>query len=242
MYNEPLYEQNGVAMTSRAFDEYCRMFLLENELPASGRILDVAGGASSFTAELCKRGYDAFACDPLYKLTPDALLEHGLKELELAAAKLAAKLEAFVWKDYSSLEEHDAIRHDALQQFIMHYRHEKQQQTLSHKPLRYVTAELPTLPFRDHSFELVCCNHFLFLYQEQFDYSFHLQALQEMLRVTKQGGRIVAYPLVGFRNERYPHLDELIHDLQKQQISVRLRSTPFRFLPAAEHFLEITKQ
>ena len=259
MNNETLYEQTGVAMTCRSFEEYCRMFMLEDELPRHGNILDVAAGASSFTAELCKRGYEAFACDPLYKLTPDAMLKHGLQELELASSKLAAKQHAFVWKDYASLQEHDEIRHDSLQQFITHYQQEKNsddttsQHTYPLKKLavsdeknsgyfRYMAGALPKLPYADKSFELVCCNHFLFLYQEQFDASFHLEALQEMLRVTKQGGRIVVYPLVGFRNERYPELPQLIEKLHKQHTEVNLRSTPFRFLPAADHFLEIIKR
>jgi len=257
MNKETLYEQIGVAMTCRSFEEYCRMFLLEDELPHDGNILDVAAGASSFTAELCKRGYGAFACDPLYKLSPDAMLKHGMQELELASSKLAAKQHAFVWKDYASLEEHDEIRHASLQKFIDHYRQEKLEDrtdkeqpyssnssvaTLANRYSRYMTGALPKLPYPDNSFQLVCCNHFLFLYQEQFDASFHHNALQEMLRVTKQGGRILVYPLVGFSNERYPKLPQLIEELQKQHADVKLRNTPFRFLPAADQFLEIIKQ
>ncbi|MCM3635107.1 methyltransferase domain-containing protein [Paenibacillus camelliae] len=235
MNNETLYDQQGVAMTCRSFKEYCRMFLLEDELPRHGKVLDVASGASSFTAELCERGYEAYACDPLYKLTPNAMQKHGLAEHELASAKLSAKQHAFVWKDYASLQEHDELRQASLQQFIAHYRNNS-----AHS--RYVVGALPKLPFPDHTFELVCCNHFLFLYQEQFDENFHLEALLEMLRVTKQGGRIVVYPLVGFRNEIYPKLPLLIERLQEQHAEVRLRSTTFRFLPAADRFLEIIKR
>lgn len=239
--NESLYPQSGVAMTCRSFNEYCSMFMLDNELPKHGQILDVAAGASSFTAELRHRGYQAFACDPLYELSPDAMHQHGLQELELASQKLAAKQHAFVWKDYASLEAHDAVRRQSLEQFIHHYRKDKQQPPTEQATACYVAAKLPKLPFPDHTFELVLCNHFLFLYQEQFDYSFHLQAILEMLRITKQGGKVLLYPLVGFRNELYPQLDQLQQELVQAGAQVTLRSTAFRFLPAADSFLQVTK-
>ncbi len=45
------YEQIGVAMTCRSYEEYERMFACDFGGSKLGAILDIAGGASSFTAD-----------------------------------------------------------------------------------------------------------------------------------------------------------------------------------------------
>ena len=47
-------------------------------------------------------------------------------------------------------------------------------------------ASLPDLPFDDGAFELALSSHLLFLYSEQLDLTFHIRALQEMLRVATE--------------------------------------------------------
>lgn len=51
---------------------------------------------------------------------------------------------------------------------------------------RYVYAGLPVLPFADHQFDLSLSSHFLFLYNDNLSLEFHLQAINEMLRVSKE--------------------------------------------------------
>jgi hypothetical protein len=60
------YPQSGVASTCRSYEEYCAMFQLEEPESNFGTVLDVAGGASSFTAQLNARGAIAYAADPFY--------------------------------------------------------------------------------------------------------------------------------------------------------------------------------
>ncbi|WP_245308320.1 class I SAM-dependent methyltransferase [Halalkalibacter urbisdiaboli] len=103
-----------------------------------------------------------------------------------------------------------------------------------------MTGSLPKLPFPNDRFSLVLCNHFLFLYQDQFDYRFHLDAIEELIRVMKKGGTICIYPLVGFKDERYPFIDQLIERLN-QHVKVTETKTNFRFLPSATHYLRIDK-
>ncbi|WP_245308319.1 hypothetical protein [Halalkalibacter urbisdiaboli] len=64
------------------------MFQLTEPLLTKGKILDVAVGASSFTAECIKRGYDVMDLDPRYALSSKKISEFGLKELETAEEKI----------------------------------------------------------------------------------------------------------------------------------------------------------
>ncbi|MCR8660076.1 class I SAM-dependent methyltransferase [Paenibacillus endoradicis] len=234
MNNKELYAQQGVAMTCRSFEEYQSMFMLDKATLAKGKILDIAAGASSFTAECIHRGYDAMACDPLYKLNSEQIYEFGQQQLLIASEKLSSKKEAFVWNYYHDIQQHDDIREHSLDKFIESYKNDMDREV-------YVNAMLPNLPFQDDMFSCVICNHFLFLYQEQFDYSFHLAAIKEMIRVTKKGGIILLYPLVGFKDELYPHLDNLQQELSQMCVNVSIRTTEFRFLPSADGMLAILK-
>jgi SAM-dependent methyltransferase len=225
------YEQLGVAMTCRSFNEYKEMFMLDEHLLNKGKVLDVASGASSFVAELSKRGYDAVAVDPLYKLSLEEMNDLGNKEIEIATLKLDKIKDLFVWESYKSIESHNQIRINSFKQFLESYAKEE----------NYISAALPSLPFDNETFSLILCNHFLFLYQEQFDYEFHLKAINELIRITKKGGVIRIYPLVGFKNESYPYLDKLIKTLSSNGVEIELTSTNFRFIPTATHFLNIKK-
>jgi SAM-dependent methyltransferase len=229
-----LYAQTGVAMTCRSYQEYEQMFMLDQDLISKGLVLDVASGASSFTAELNRRGYSAVAVDPLYRLSSEEIGELGQTEINTAIRKLSEKENLFVWDYYDSLENHLKIRNHSLNHFLKAYERDINKE-------KYIPAELPSIPFGNDVFSLVLCNHFLFLYQEQFDYQFHLNAIEELIRVTKKGGTICIYPLVGFKDEVYPELNELIKSLNKNGVTAEMVETKFRFLPSATHFLKINK-
>ncbi|MDT2046801.1 class I SAM-dependent methyltransferase [Bacillus sp. 1780r2a1] len=234
MSTETFYEQVGVAMTCRSYKEYEEMFMLDESLLGKGPILDVAGGASSFSTKANEQGYDAFAVDPLYNLSFEEMMCKGQKEMQEASEKLNKSLSSFSWESYGSLAKHIEIRKHSLDLFLNQYQEKKANK-------RFVYGALPDLPFNNETFSLVLCNHFLFLYEEQFDFNFHLQAIQELIRVTKKGGEIRIYPLVNFRGERYPYLNKLLDTLSRESLSVKTINTLFRFVPAATEVLIIKK-
>lgn len=205
--------------------------MIEN---SNGRILDIASGASSLTAELNQKGYEAIAVDPLYTLTSEEIYDLGKKEIKIASQKLSQNENLFIWDNYKSLKHHDEIRERSLNQFIESYREDNNKE-------KYISATLPFLPFDNDTFSLVFCNHFLFLYREQFDYKFHLDAINEMIRITQKGGSILIYPLVDFKDGIYLHLNKLIDDISEIGINIKINKTEFRFLPSATNFLTIEK-
>lgn len=234
MCKTELYAQSGVAMTCRSYQEYKEMFMLKEGLLRNGRILDIASGASSLTAELNQKGYEAIAVDPLYTLTSEEIYDLGKKGIKIASQKLSQNENLFIWDNYKSLKHHDEIRERSLNQFIESYREDNNKE-------KYISATLPFLPFDNDTFSLVFCNHFLFLYREQFDYKFHLDAINEMIRITQKGGSILIYPLVDFKDGIYLHLNKLIDDISEIGINIKINKTEFRFLPSATNFLTIEK-
>ncbi|WP_079908600.1 methyltransferase domain-containing protein [Paenibacillus sp. 32352] len=228
------YEQAGVAMTCRSFTEYELMFALDKEQLQEGPILDVASGASSFSAEAAAKGYRSQAADPLYSMDAEAIREHGEREIELSTRKLDAIKDVYDWSYYGDLDRHRAMREQSLQRFIEDFkRHEGSD--------KYTAARLPELPFDNDSFSLVLCSHFLFLYQEQFDEAFHLQAVRELLRVCRQGGRVLIYPLYSLRWERYPALDSMLAELSSEGITVETGVSRLAFIPESTEFLILKK-
>jgi SAM-dependent methyltransferase len=228
------YEQTGVAMTCRSFAEYERMFALGEASLGKGPILDVAAGASSFTAEACLLGYQAQAVDPLYHMSAERIYGHGQLEIETSTAKLEKMKESFNWSYYGTLERHQAGRAASLNKFVSDY-------SRPDAFLRYSAGLLPDLPYDNESFSLVLCSHFLFLYHEQFDYSFHLNALKELLRICKPGGEIRLYPVVTLRWEEYPHLNELMDDLRSIGAQPSLETSCLPFIPGSDKLLNVRK-
>ncbi|MFD1677782.1 class I SAM-dependent methyltransferase [Alicyclobacillus fodiniaquatilis] len=236
MTEEPkaVYEQIGVAMTCRSFQEYVDMFQLTSAMLAHGPILDVAAGAASFCAEAQQKGLQTTAVDPLYTLLPETIQAHGERETKAATEKLVKLADVYDWDYYGSPAAHEENRLRSLEFFVADYQKDQQHQ-------RYVRGELPSLPFADNAFSLVLCSHFLFLYHDQFDLPFHLNAVRELIRVCKPGGQIRIYPLATFARERYPELNQLLDTLKTEGVDVELMPTSFRFLRGATHVLRITK-
>lgn len=230
--SKQVYEQVGVAMTCRGFDEYARMFDLTERLLAKGKVLDVAGGGSSFTADAGSRGYDATAADPRYVQDTGAWLEEAAAEIEASTAKLDKLREHFDWSYYGSLEQHREGRVQSLERFRVHL-----QSTEGRS--RYVAGSLPELPFEDNTFSLVLCSHFLFLYAGQFGFEFHKQSLLELMRVCKPGGQVRVYPLYSLGWKPYERMDELLDAVLANGGEPELLTSKLPFIPGSSQFLRI---
>ncbi|RJE89804.1 methyltransferase domain-containing protein [Paenibacillus sp. 1011MAR3C5] len=228
------YEQVGVAMTCRGFDEYRAMFQLKDEELAAGSILDVAGGGSSFTAEARKKGYDAMAADPRYSGDIRAWVEEARGEIEASTAKLDGLRDRFDWGYYGSLENHRSGREKSLMLFAEHV-------AAAEGEYRYIGGSLPELPFDNNHFSLVLCSHFLFLYAEQFGYAFHEASIRELMRVCRPGGTIRVYPLMSLKWEPYEQLDELMEVVRKAGGTPEIRESGLPFIPGSDRMLHIVK-
>ncbi|MFC4305483.1 class I SAM-dependent methyltransferase [Cohnella boryungensis] len=228
----PEYPQLGVATTCRSFDEYCAMFNVEPSHWA-GPVLDVAGGASSFTAQLRARGVAAMAADPFYEGLTDEAIAAGYREIDTSAAKIAAMSGMYDWSYYGSPEQQRLIREQSMALFAEDCRKDD-------AGSRYFAASLPNLPFESDKFERVVCSHFLFLYGEALGKSFHAAALPELIRVLRPGGELRVYPLVTLKWEKPAYLSELLSELEGVA-TWELLPTGLPFLPIPSPLLRLQK-
>ncbi|RED65607.1 class I SAM-dependent methyltransferase [Cohnella lupini] len=228
------YPQAGVASTCRSYEEYRLMFgLTETDLERMGPVLDVAGGASSFTAHLNAMGFPAVAVDPFYAGETEEVIAMARKEIEVSSAKLAAMSDIYDWSFYGSPGNHRAMRERSLELFAEDFR-----KTEARK--RYYSASLPSLPFENDAFGLILCSHFLFLYADSFDREFHQAAIKELFRVLRPGGELRIYPLINLKWERYPFISDILREL-KDLAQEEYLPTALPFTPVPSPLLRLVK-
>lgn len=71
-----------VVLLGRTLEEYRRYFLLEPDDLIGKKVLDVAGGVSSFCAEGNELGINVTAFDPIYSLPAQKIRERSEPDLE----------------------------------------------------------------------------------------------------------------------------------------------------------------
>lgn len=228
------YHQIGFAMTCRSWEEYVCMFALTEDDLSGSTLVDIAAGASSFTAAALEKGIESIAVDPLYSLDERSVLTHAQEELDQSGAKIAALQERMDWSYYGSYKRYQELRVRSLEKFSQSFCDPQQRN-------RYVSAELPTLPFKDGQFSLVLCSHFLFLYEQELDFDFHKRSVLELLRICCPGGQIRIYPLFNLNYQRYSKLDLLLSVLQDAGAAVAFEQTRLPFIPGSKELLCITK-
>ncbi len=211
--------------------EYTAFFDLY-DLPPHQRILDCAGGPSSFTAEMSRLDHLVVAVDPLYRLSKPAIKARIEETRGPMMAAVRAAAGRFLWDDYGTPETLEATRLSAMKHFLEDY---EEGQAVG----RYLDASLPELPFEDAAFDLALCSHFLFLYGEACDLDFHLASALELCRVAREA-RI--FPLLDLEGDRSPHLAPLLDALAARGLATEVRRVGYEFQRGGNQMLVIREQ
>lgn len=219
-----------IVFIGRTFEEYLDMFSLSVQSLRGKKILDCPAGACSFTAESNKLGLDVTACDVAYYYSSEDLKNKGLQDVEHAMHHMEKAKNNYQWDYFYSVENLRKHRLRALQDCT---------EDMSQSSERYIPVTLPSLPFKEATFDLLLSAHFLFTYADQLDYSFHLETINELLRVTKEEIRI--FPLVDLSGKRYEHLDQIILYLLDKGCSVQEVKVAYEFKANANSMLVIKK-
>ncbi len=221
---------NDVVPWGRSYDEYVRMFALE-ETELRLRILGCADGPASFNAEATRRGARVVSCDPLYAF-PAAAVRERIDATSLEVLEQTRKNAAtFVWNTITSVDELGLVRKAAMSKFLDDY-----ERGLGER--RYVAAALPDLPFPEAAFDLALCSHFLFLYSERLGADFHVAAVRELCRVA---GEVRIFPLLSLDGERSPLVETVAEALTESGIEVSLEGVPYEFQRGGNQMMRIRR-
>lgn len=212
----------------RSLDEYKQMFNLTSA-DFSGAILGVGDGPASFNAEGTRLGYNITSIDPIYQFTGEEIRSRFDAVVDDIIEQVRATPDDWVWSYHQSPDDLKANRIKVIHQFLQDYEAGK-------AAGRYITAELPTLPFASKQFSLALCSHFLFLYSDHFDVEFHLKSIQEVLRVASE---VRIFPLLTLMLKRSPHLDPVIQTLLNENYSVSIQLVNYELQKGGNEMLVI---
>ncbi len=217
----------------RSLGEYRAMFALE-ALPfgaalSRARLLDVAGGPASFTAEMHEAGAQAVACDPIYRMSGEEIAAHIEDARREIMAVVRRDRDRFVWKSLASPEEMESRRLAAMARFLEDF-------PAGRRAGRYRTDALPALDFPDGAFDLVLCSHFLFTYSAQLDAAFHGKAIVEMSRV---GREVRVFPLLDGDGAPSAHLEAVVAGLRRAGYEADTPEVAYEFQRGGNRMLRV---
>lgn len=212
----------------RSFDEYKQMF---NLTPAdlAGKVVGVGDGPASFNAEATRYGHDITSVDPIYTFSGKEIQDRFNAVVDTIIDQVKATPEDWVWTYHSSPEGLRSNRIKALNTFLQDY---EQGQGAG----RYITGELPALPFPSNCFALALCSHLLFLYSDQLDYSFHLRSIREMLRLAPE---VRIFPLLTLMLKRSPHLEPIVQAFTNSGYQVSIQTVSYELQKGGNEMLVI---
>jgi hypothetical protein len=222
-----------IAFFGRTYAEYISMFDLDGTLLKKGYVLDCPAGASSFAAGAHQLGFNVTACDILYNLTVDELIEKGKQDIHHVFDKFDEVSQLYTWKYYKNKAAVMSLRRKALEIFASDF-------TSGFTEGRYRHAELPHLPFPDKSFSLVLSGNFLFLYGDRLDINFHADCMKELLRVCS--GEVRIFPLVGLDAKPYPYMYDVLSSLRLDGIKAEILKVPFEFQIGANQMIKLMRK
>ncbi|MEY2858253.1 MAG: hypothetical protein RLZZ74_2565 [Cyanobacteriota bacterium] len=212
----------------RSLDEYIKMFNLSVE-DLQKDILGVGDGPASFNAEGTTKGYRITSIDPIYQFDGAEIKQRFDAVVDNIIDQVIATPNNWVWSYHKNPQKLKASRIKTLETFLQDYPQGKQSG-------RYQAQELPHLGFADQSYDLALCSHFLFLYSEQCDRDFHLAAIAEMLRISRE---VRIFPLLTLMQETSPYLDFVIDKFANLGYLTSIAPVPYEFQPSANKMLVI---
>lgn len=212
----------------RSYDEYVSMFgLTESDLAL--RILGCGDGPAAFNSELCKRGGIVVSVDPIYVFDAAQIRSRVSDTYETVMTQVRQNISDYIWGAIPSVEQLGNVRLSAMETFLADF-------DIGKCEGRYIAGELPSLPFKSGQFDIALSSHFLFLYSAHLSAEFHLQSLQEMLRVAHE---VRVFPLLALDSTPSPYIEFVSNNLEKHGFGVEVRRVPYEFQRGGNEMLVI---
>lgn len=212
----------------RSYAEYIGMFSL-TEADLGSRILGCGDGPAGFNAELTKRGGAVVSIDPVYIFDVEQIKNRIAETYETVMAQMRNNQNDYIWEVIPSIGALGEIRMSAMDTFLSDFELGKQEG-------RYIAEELPSLPFENGQFDIALSSHFLFLYSAHLSAEFHLQALQEMLRVARE---VRVFPLLTLDGSVSRYLSLVSEEFASRGFDVQIVKVAYEFQRGGNQMLVI---
>jgi hypothetical protein len=219
---------DDVVPWGRTLDEYVAMFAL-SDADRAVSILGCGDGPASFNAEGTAQGMRIVSADPLYDFRVDDIRARIDAVAPTIAEQLRHNASNFVWSQYATADALIDARMAAMQRFLADY-------PAGLNEGRYVTGSATQLPFLDNTFDLALCSHFLFLYSEQLDEVFHVDAVRELCRVAEE---VRIFPLLDLGAVESPHVAAVVAALQADGLTADRVRVPYEFQKGGNQMLRL---
>lgn len=223
------FSLSDVVPWGRSYEEYVAMFAL-TETDLQRHILGCGDGPASFNAMLTARGGRVVSVDPLYQYSRDEIRQRIDETFCVVMEQARKNTHEFVWTTITSVEELGRVRLAAMEGFLSDYH-------LGAAQKRYVTGELPDLPFADREFDLAVCSHLLFLYSEHLCEDFHVASIRELCRVA---GEARVFPLLELGARKSRHAETVRARLTAAGYSVTVETVSYEFQRGGNEMMRIT--
>jgi len=224
------FDIKDIILIGRTFDEYRRMFDLDVNKLKGAQILDAGGGVSSFTAEANAAGLSAKSSDRIYCFDHDELGRKCKTDLEQMFVTLKPVRHNYKWDFYGDEQGLRKYREKAYKTFLEDYNISKTKS--------YINTAFPNTVFLDKEFDITLMSHFLFLYDEHLDYNFHLDAISELIRITKEEIRI--FPVANLRFQRSAFVDMIMKESRFSRVNFAIKKAGYEFIKGGNEYLSIT--
>ncbi|HEX7971039.1 MAG TPA: class I SAM-dependent methyltransferase [Thiobacillus sp.] len=212
----------------RSYDEYVAMFGL-TDADLKFRILGCGDGPAGFNSDMTKRGGYVTSIDPIYSFDAEEIRGRISETYEAVMTQMRENQSDYVWETIRSMEQLGNVRMSAMETFLADFDAGKQEG-------RYIAGALPSLPFENGQFDIALSSHFLFLYSPHLSAGFHLQALQEMLRVSRE---VRVFPLLTLDGTLSPHLHSVSEHLATHGFRVDVKRVAYEFQRGGNEMLVI---
>jgi SAM-dependent methyltransferase len=214
----------------RTFEEYRLIFNLSPE-DLGGRILGCGDGPASFNAEATTRGHTVISCDPVYEFSAEQIAERVNACYDNVITQVRRHQDGFVWGYFRDPDDLGQRRLMAMDRFLGDY-------DVGKAAGRYITAALPDLPFANGQFDLAVVSHLLFLYSGHLGFEFHVQSVNELLRVSQE---VRIFPLLTLERHQSPHLEPLRAHLTEAGVTNEIRRVDYEFQRGGNQMLVIKR-
>ena len=215
----------------RSFDEYVAMFDLSSD-DLKRKILGCGDGPASFNALLTRQGgrKQVLSVDPLYRFSPKEIRKRITETYTAVLEQTRKNKHEFIWTTINSVDELGRIRMAAMMEFLSDY-------PIGSEQGRYVSGELPNLPFADNEFDLAVCSHLLFLYSEHLSADFHVESIRELCRVAEE---VRVFPLLELGVKISRHLKAVTDSLSAMGYFVTITPVSYEFQRGGNQMMKIT--